>query len=490
MPVLGYFPRFVKPRTSHVPRQDAIDHFYPEERLPYLPGRATRDIENARLALFVHPQEEYAVDANFERAMEIVYARYQYAEQSKVYPFELVCDIVCTSDTGDASPGPEYKALGYNTKREVLLGCVRLVGSREVALPPLKYTLVKSRYDLIMSGVFTWGLWGASLKDELVKRAKWEDGDTRLFAGGPLEDLLAAMSIWGPVFDVIYDHWKAQWCVAGVSPKHGQWPHMLSRFDAMIMLLNCDFKWFDTSQRAPYFRCGSEILRRLCKDHPAAFILIEQCLNAPLVTSWGDILKKRDGMPSGAFITLILNCFIDEILIVAAHLDACGPADDHLTASIMGDDNGIGIMQLCGMTKETLKTSHASRGFLLKDCVEHETLDDVRFCGLIYNKTGYHPREDKLLCALCQPRIPKTWVPMDYILTIGQIRDELVFSPRVDEVERWYQIMCQHYGIVRPLAPRERAMQIWTGTEQRFFKKVLECSGVRQSLSYMKELCT
>jgi hypothetical protein len=258
---------------------------------------------------------------------------------------------------------------------------------------------------------------------------------------------------------------------------------MLNRFQGMLFFLNGDFRWFDTSQRAPYFRGIGEVMSWLTYDNPAAFVLMEEALQAPVVTSTGEVLGKEDGMPSGAFITLVANCLMDECLILAAHYDACGPDHDHLTAAIMGDDNGIGVMQTCGLTRDTLVTSHEGRGFALKECAQHETLDDVRFCGLIYNNTGYHPREDKLICSLVYPRMTKTSTPLDYLTTIGQIRDELVFSPRVADVERWFYAEAHRLGVVAHLRSREQARAIWEGTEQQFV------SGTKECLSFNSERC-
>jgi hypothetical protein len=473
MPVLGYLPRFVKPKTEHHYRQDAAEFFYPDDRLPYQPGRQSRAIETERLSLFVHPREEFAVDHNFERACLDLRDRYADVRSRKRYSTKLACELIVTSASGKSTPGPELKAMGYKTKCDAILGCEVLIKGVIVKLPSVCEPggWLDERLNRYDAGLYNWSAWGASLKDELVKELKYDYGDTRLFAGSPLDHLVQSIKVWGPVFDKLYDNWKSHWCVAGCSPKGGSWPKMLSRFDYCVKILNCDFKWFDTSQRAPYFRCIGEFLSWATYDDPSCDILIEEALNAPLVTSNGDVLKKEDGMPSGAFITLVANCLLDEALILAAHYDACGLEHSHLVAAIMGDDNCVGVRDGCHVTRETMIASHGSRGFILKDCVEHKDLSDVRFCGLVYNKTGFHPREDKLICSLIYPRVSKTTTPDDYLSTIEQIRNELVYSSRVEEVESWFYKEAARIGKVSALPSRDRAKQIWTGSEQQFVRR-------------------
>jgi len=283
------------------------------------------------------------------------------------------------------------------------------------------------------------------------------------------------MMVWGPVFDRIYENWPSQWTVAGVSSKYGQFARMLSRFEGCSEIFNNDFKWYDTSERAPYLRAIGDVLTFLASGNAACFPLMEETIFTALVTNSGEILQKEGGLPSGCYITLIANCLMDEALNRAAHLDNCGPdTDSHLTGAIMGDDNAIGKQAICALTSDGLIKSHASRGFTLKEVATHKDTTDMRFCGLVYDGVGYHPRLDKLLCCLVWPTAGSV---ADRCQVIGQIRDELIFSPRVQDVENWHRQCATRASGVAQLRMRDRAKQIWTGSDAiitRPCKQVLE----------------
>lgn len=472
--VLGFSARYVNARSVHQFDAAAADHFYPGlgSDTPYKPARMSREIENQRLALFVHDTEQFRMDENFLRACKELKEIYSYARCNYTYSFELCVELMLHSASSDASPGPEWTRLGYRSKKDCVEGCTLPNGK----VLPSVLLIIKETVMHYIRGEFCWKLWGASLKDELVKLLKYIGGDTRLFFGGPIEHLLASMMVWGPVFDRMYENWRSQWTVAGFSPKYGQFAQLLSRFAGCSEIFNNDFKWYDTSERAPYLREIGNILSFLASDHPACFPLMEETIFTVLVSSRGDILQKEGGLPSGCFITLIANCLMDEALNRAAHLDNCGPdTDDHLIGAVVGDDNAIGKKSLCPLSSEGLTRSHASRGFTLKEVGVHKDTTDMRFCGLVFDGAKYLPREDKLICALVWPKASS---PEDRLQVVGQIRDELVFSPRVCEVESWYRKLAQKANSTVRLRMRDRAIQIWTGSDQiitRPYALTLEC---------------
>lgn len=496
MPVLGYYPRFARPRSTFGYDVDAYDFWFGQDGLfgdysatPYGPAVQTLDAELRKFKCFDRP--DVPTDENLRRAAKIVGDRYAWAANAReVYTFELAVAYLLSSDCATASPSVEYRNMGYQSKAEVILG-VNTGTSSCVVRPgktlPSRLHEVRHQVYEYLRGMHVWPLWTTNLKDELVKLEKILSGNTRVFICSPIAHLIASLMVFGPICDKIFQNWRAQWLIAGVSPKHGQWWEMLSRFDKFQKFWNSDFQGFDYSQPASLVELVNEMIIEWVANKEAARVLMTESLYAPVVMLKGLVVQKLGGTASGEYLTLFRNCLINETLLVAGHLDACGDdVDSHLVAALMGDDNLVGLDSHCCMTVESYTESCARRGVPLKGIEVFDNIHEPRFCGLQWNYHEPLPRELKVISSFVHYRSSE---PRNRVQAVEQACDELCFSQHYLKARDWLRTLSAKFGCIPHVHTRDQAKAIWLGVDVGY-KQVPETALARpvSVVSYLNRL--
>lgn len=367
--VVGKVGRFSKFRTSYRPEPMARA-FLPPWDLTHLVPQFSAEIEKVRLSLFSRHE---LLDTLYDEELEIA-SRKMARKYASYYPGShwTVDDAIARMREfcSDTSPGWSWTSEGFRTKAQVLDS-------------PEALARVINSVGMYLSGHFQWLPWSDALKDELLKRAKVENGDTRLFVVAPPEHYLASAVVFGAFQENIFRKWKhLNSCCAGATLEYGGYLDILKRFEGKTRFFCTDAKHQDVSispvlawfALRPLIEAMPEMYRR------SAFVLVTEMLYCAVITSEGFIVLKNGGNPSGGFLTLLLNILVQELLWTACHSHGeclCEPS-----LAIVGDDAFVGTHEGCPLLDRAVVLSFFQQhGLTLEIDGPSSSLWNLEWCG-------------------------------------------------------------------------------------------------------------
>lgn len=290
---------------------------------------------------------------------------------------------VAIREAGDKSPGFFWKNLGFFSKKDVIEKCGDLLASRVG-----EYSKHRT----------PWYLWSTALKDEMTSKKKIDARDTRLFFVGPIEHYLASIMQFGAVTETVYLTAGQHPILVGLSKGRGHW------VDVVFKRLgdenfSVDASKYDTSLVAILIYLAAEILIAHAPDPRVAYQLVIESIYALVVDASGYVFCKEGGNPSGGYLTLVLNCLAQALLIVRANLIHCGciPMKD-LLLKIVGDD-GLYTPLRCSLTPQQIIDRFGDYNVTLKE-VEVLLPSEVEFCGVMYQNGTLVPRVNKFYASM------------------------------------------------------------------------------------------
>lgn len=293
---------------------------------------------------------------------------------------------VALRENADRSPGIYWKQLGYASKGDVIS-----------KVPDQLERRVAAYYESDVGGA-PWYLWSTALKDELTSMKKAVSKDTRLFFVSPLEHYLASIMEFGATTEALYASAGTHPVLVGLSKGYGLWIDVVFK-QLGPKNLSVDASKYDTSIIAYLIYCAAEMFVKRAPNRRVAHQLILEALYALVVDSAGRVFMKEGGNPSGGYLTLVLNCVVQVLLIVRANLIHCGciPMLD-LLLKIVGDD-GVYTPLRCRLTPELIIARFADYNVTLKD-VKWSGPEGVEFCGVTYTDGFLVPRHEKFYCSM------------------------------------------------------------------------------------------
>lgn len=220
------------------------------------------------------------------------------------------------------------------------------------------------------------------LKDERRPREKVEAGKTRMFSAGPL-DLLIAMRMYYAPFVIAYvanriDNGSA----VGMNPYSYEWQQMVDHVCSVADPRDHAFgagdqSAMDANERAQVIKVLGGIIEDYLEGSPderaiRSILLMEHYNSKHLV---GNTVYEMDsGIPSGSFMTMVMNCLYNQFGLRYAWLfnhgateEENGNFDKNVRSMIQGDDNFYSV-------------SHKYRETFTEACVA----DGMAAMGLIY----------------------------------------------------------------------------------------------------------
>lgn len=285
------------------------------------------------------------IDKHYPRAHRFIYSDEVHAKmigmpRGCVQPISLDSALVTMYHNLDANPGPTYKMLGFNKKREsftTAVGVARNIVEESSTRPVVQYC--KPRY----------GLAGRSKVGEKIKFAAKRDEHKLLgrtvWMADQHEALIAAMFVQ-PLQHYLHNGFKR--IVNGFN-KYGNDPtrltQKLSKYNTFI---NGDFSSFDLN-------CGPDLMYKAFDVMRVAFDiprnrgdmydhllmwLEEEIVDSEIVLPTGRVVRKHGAVPSGSGFTAILDSIINAIMWQEV-LFRLGFEDYGLF--VHGDDNIVGF---------------------------------------------------------------------------------------------------------------------------------------------------
>jgi len=195
-----------------------------------------------------------------------------------------------------------------------------------------------------------------NLKDELLPIAKVLEGKTRPFYGTPLQLYTASRIVFGRFVDFYMTDCLNKDNASTVNP-YTDWIHLvqkLTRFSSSFDETwgdSADFSAFDASNNPHILRIGLQIIQDWysyhgCDEyHEARKTLFQEVLNARFVSKDG-YYEMTSSLPSGSFLTLLMNCITHQLLIRYAYF-TCVKSDkslyyssfhNNVSSIVLGDD--------------------------------------------------------------------------------------------------------------------------------------------------------
>lgn len=347
-----------------------------EKSLSFLPAPRNPVVEKTRLADYDRPQPLLSDDnkSKLFEAANWAADHFFVASSSTLRSFEEAREYILRSDCAKSSPGYPWN-LKFKSKSDVLndaASCLEI----KTWVETLEASPVACLFAL-------------SLKDEILKRQKVLDNQTRLFMSAPIEHHVACVMYFSAFSDKLMAE-RGTWSTAGTDFHYGGWNEMIRSF-VHEWHVGLDASMYDMSIFRMLWACFARIMRVLNPSVPLKVMdmLFSMALDCFIIDSRGNVYLKRTGNPSGWFLTLILNTIINYVLCAYAYLKAFPDADRdeferYVMGKLCGDDSWLNISkwvyakysarhivecwrELCITVKEPL----------------HESLDpaEIEYCG-------------------------------------------------------------------------------------------------------------
>jgi hypothetical protein len=239
-----------------------------------------------------------------------------------------------------ANPGPTYKELGFEKKRDSLAlawDIAKKVWDKAETEPVIGY--LKPRYSL-------------AGRSTIATKEKFKEKDSlgkkfgrTVWMADQHESLLAG-AFSAPV--LTYFHERMQVIANGFNKFSEDPKKIVEKLKKYNIFINSDFSGFDDSLGPAHFRRGFDILRHMYgvergkgdKYDNLLDWLEDELEETLVVTPNGRVVKIKQGMPSGSGLTALLDSIINSAMWFEA-MKALKIDDFHMF--IQGDDNLLGV---------------------------------------------------------------------------------------------------------------------------------------------------
>lgn len=192
-------------------------------------------------------------------------------------------------------------------------------------------------------------IWTGCLKEEVLKRSKFETGHTRFFACCPLHAQLVILR-YSAVFNQAVINWSAEEVFpfyVGRSPIMGGWHRLCTELNHFGGVFSLDERLWDTTLSLDLFRALYRVRNSLFATPLSSEKLdwlVEELVCTYIVTDTGEVVRKYQGNASGSPNTLIDNSLILLMLYMEAFTRVYPDASDveffkAVRLNIIGDDN-------------------------------------------------------------------------------------------------------------------------------------------------------
>jgi len=229
-----------------------------------------------------------------------------------------------------SSPGWPYTEMGYHSRAEVLEDG----------------QAVRYAKEFEESGLH--GLWTGCLKEEVLKRKKFESGHTRFFACCPIHTQIVLLRYCAP-FNAAMIEWSRQevWpFYVGRSPFAGGWNRLCIHLDKGAVFSLDETLWDTTLSRelfAALYRVRNSAFR-VPLSNDKLYWLVDEVVSTFIISDTGEVVRKYNGNASGSSNTLVDNSMILFMLYLEAYSrvypgDSIDDFFSNVFLNIIGDDN-------------------------------------------------------------------------------------------------------------------------------------------------------
>lgn len=195
-----------------------------------------------------------------------------------------------------------------------------------------------------------------NLKDETLPKEK-VDRKTRIFTGVPLDFYLIQRRAFGAFVEMLCEGRIKNGSSVGINVYSDEWDTLFHELTAAgDNVVAGDFSGFDASQVYDIFKCILDyVIQPYYNDGPEMYMIRKNIIwiIAHSYHIRGDVVYQwSKNMPSGNYLTAILNTLYSLVLICACYLvlhptktllEAAEEYDIHVSAVAYGDDNAMGI---------------------------------------------------------------------------------------------------------------------------------------------------
>lgn len=250
----------------------------------------------------------------------------------------------------DANPGPTFKALGFNKKRESLalaMDVAREVVETANSRPIVGY--LRPRYGIA-------GRSKLSEKSKFREKAELMQPFGRAVFMADQHEALVANRYAGGLLEYLHDEFKV--IVNGFN-KFGEDPTKItSRLKQMGVYINSDLSQFDMHCCPRQMKRAFDIIRYAydvdrfsdTQDDRILDWLEDELIFSEIVLPTGRVIKKRGGVPTGSGLTALVDSIINSLMWFEVLWEMKIP---HYQLFVQGDDNLLGLQ-----VKGSHKTRH------------------------------------------------------------------------------------------------------------------------------------
>lgn len=252
-------------------------------------------------------------------------------------------------DTSPGLPFVQFRPTGSTGKEFLFSG---LAGSRFVSDKRLRNRL-DDRLRIAKTGaIMDNSFWADSLKDEKLKLSKVAKSETRVFNVAPLDHLILAKRYFG-YFAKWFQHAQpVLWGGIGINPASMQWTEMFDYLGANVGFKAHDGDWrfFDGRIDWTIYVVGLGVINRWYRTFDRTWKLEDDKVREsllmealwPMQVAFDVVYTKTVGMPSGWYLTAIINCLANYVLGVLFFIWAVNAKYEDwckIRKKYYGDDN-------------------------------------------------------------------------------------------------------------------------------------------------------
>ena len=261
----------------------------------------------------------------------------------------------------DTSPGyPYVKSRPAGIKGKSYLFHMEENGEWYVSDPMLRKNL-DLRFELACEGRRMHSVWIDNLKDERREISKVLKGDTRVFTCGPVDFQLIGRRMFG----AFENSWLSGtghnfFSFISMNPFSDQWEKHLWNYLRQVSDVGFagDYKKFDGTLSPDFIWIFVEIINQWYKEYDDQWkpsddmvrkVLIDECIHT-IQLARNSLYLTNQGNPSGNFMTIILNTFVNMcylmfawIKVAPSHLRNFVSFRQWVRVACVGDDNIVSV---------------------------------------------------------------------------------------------------------------------------------------------------
>jgi len=221
---------------------------------------------------------------------------------------------------GTSAGYPEKKIMPSGWKGKTWFLGKDGIGSEAPGYPTLVDMVEEARTNMLKGEPHLF-LFEDNLKDEVVSKAKYAAGKTRLFSTGPLRLQVLFRMYFGKALDVIRDKKNIMhnFCTVGINP-YTDWPALHKYLSTYPKALEMDHDSFDKRETSEILFLAFELLGKMYPTATAEDRTMRRLIAEAIVMSYhinGDKLFRWNGSnPSGNSGTIDLNDIVNQMLIL------------------------------------------------------------------------------------------------------------------------------------------------------------------------------